>query len=260
MIVLGRTLFGSAALGIFILLTGSSVKTGSIKNCLLFFIQGAILALHWVTFFHSIQISTVAVGLLTFSTFPVFVTFMEPVFFNEKLHLREVIMAIIVFLGLALVIPSFDLGNNITKGAFWGIISGFTFAVLALINRQKVKTFSPVTVAFYQNGFAMLCLLPFSVIYCSPPSGTQLILLVILGVLCTACAHTLFIKSLLSIKAQTASIISALEPVYGIIFAIILLDEIPSARMILGGTIILIATTASSLISQPGQIESKRGI
>jgi drug/metabolite transporter (DMT)-like permease len=66
-------------------------------------------------------------------------------------------------------------------------------------------------------------------------------LLVILGTACTAVSHTLFIKGMRSIKAQTASIISSLEPVYGIVFAFLLLDEIPSLRTVAGGCIILLS-------------------
>jgi len=63
--------------------------------------------------------------------------------------------------------------------------------------------------------------------------------LVILGVFCTALAHVLFIRSLVQVKAQLASIIASLEPVYGIIFAFVLLGEVPALRTILGGVIIL---------------------
>ena len=80
--------------------------------------MGVILAIHWTTFFKSIQVSTVAIGLLTFSTFPVFVTFLEPYFFKEKIKLSDVVIAIVTFLGVMLVIQKFELGNNLTQGVF----------------------------------------------------------------------------------------------------------------------------------------------
>jgi len=97
------------------------------------------LAIHWGTFFQAIQISTVAVGLLAFSTFPIFTTFLEPIFFKEKLRLSNIILAIITLGGVALVIPNFELSNNVTQGALWGIASGFSFSILSILNRKYVK-------------------------------------------------------------------------------------------------------------------------
>ena len=80
-IVLGRTFFASLTLALALLVTGRSSRPRSGKDFALFLVLGGVLALHWTTFFHSIQVSTVAVGLVTFTTFPLFVTLMEPYFF-----------------------------------------------------------------------------------------------------------------------------------------------------------------------------------
>jgi drug/metabolite transporter (DMT)-like permease len=72
-------------------------------------------------------------------------------------------------------------------------------------------------------------------------SSRDLALLVILGVVCTAIAHTLFIQGMRQIRAQTASIISSLEPVYGIVLAFVLLGEVPTSRTLAGGAVILAA-------------------
>ncbi|MBD0270020.1 MAG: EamA family transporter, partial [Cyanobacteria bacterium Co-bin8] len=71
-------------------------------------------------------------------------------------------------------------------------------------------------------------------------------LLLVLGVLCTALAHTLFIESLAVLRTQLASVISALEPVYGILLAVVLLGEIPNARTLAGGLLILGTTTVAT--------------
>ena len=86
-IVLGRVFFASAALGLFFLLTKKSVQIHPAKSYSIFILLGFLLAVHWVAFFQSIQISTVAVGLLSYSSFPVFTAFFEPLFFKEKVKL-----------------------------------------------------------------------------------------------------------------------------------------------------------------------------
>ena len=160
-IVFGRTFFAALTLSIILFYSKTQIRTKSFRDFTVLILLGIILAIHWITFFHAIQISTVAVGLLTFSTFPVFVTFIEPYFFKEKLRRFDILTAGFVVIGLILVIPSIDFQNNITQGAFWGTISGFTFAVLSILNRKYVSTYPPMVIVCYQNWMATLILFPF---------------------------------------------------------------------------------------------------
>ncbi len=238
-IVLGRVFFGAMALLMLYQYRGQSIRLKRRKVYLWFSLFGLILAVHWLTFFHSIQISSVAIGLLTYSTFPVFTAFLEPYFFKEKFLLRDLLLAIITFAGVVLVIPSFELGNQMTQGALWGIVSGATFAILAILNRKHVANYQGSLIALYQDIVASLLLLPFFFIIQPKLSSMDWGLLVLLGFLFTAFSHTIFINGLQTVKAKTASVIASLEPVYGILGAIILLSEIPSWQEVLGGTIIL---------------------
>ncbi|MCP3899020.1 MAG: DMT family transporter [Desulfobacteraceae bacterium] len=248
-IVLGRTFFASLSLLIFIIFFKKiTIKPGSLKNAFFLALQGLLLAFHWVCFFYSIQISTVAVGLLTFSTFPLFVTFLEPLFSEEKLYARDIVFAFMILAGTFLIIPSFDFSNNITKGGCVGILAGFTFALLAIVNRKNAKKLNPLLIALHQNLFATIFLLvPAFLINSELPKFSDLPLLAILGILCTALSHSLFIKSLVHIKAQTVSIITGLEPVWGIILAILFLNETPNFQIIIGGVIIITASVLAGM-------------
>lgn len=257
-IVLGRVFFASIVLGLALSLTNQNIKLKSIKDYLYLTVLGIILAIHWTTFFQSIKVSTVAIGLLSYSTFPIFTTFLEPLFFKEKLLRKNVILAFITLFGVALIIPKFELANNITQGVVWGTVSGFTFAILSILNRKLVKQYSSLTIAFYQDGTAMLALLPFLFFTKLQIQFKDILLLILLGVLFTALAHSLFIKGLTNIKAQLASIIASLEPVYGIIFAFLFLSEIPALRTIMGGCVILGATfIATNDFSQLRKIKNR---
>ncbi len=243
-IVLGRTFFASVALLIFIFFfRKTTIRPASLKDAFSFVLQGLLLAFHWVCFFYSIQISTVAIGLLTFSTFPFFVTFLEPLFLKEKLYLNDIIFAIFIVLGTFLIIPSFNFSNDLTRGGIVGIIAGFTFALLSIVNRKNAKKLNPFSIALHQNFFATLFLLIPALLINSPlPLYKDIPLLAVLGIFFTALAHSLFIKSLAGIKAQTVSIITGLEPVWGILLAFLFFNEIPGFKIIIGG-IIIISTT-----------------
>jgi drug/metabolite transporter (DMT)-like permease len=251
-IVLGRTFFGALALVVYAKVVSKTRLSGFKATQILFFLsQGVLLACHWVLFFLSIQVSSVAVGLVTFSSFPLFVTFMEPFFFNEKLKPVDVITAVAVFIGIVLVVPEVNLSNTTTLGAFYGVLSGLTFAILALVNRKNARQTHAVAVAFYQNFFAALFLI-FPVLLLKPasPALSDLPTLIVLGVVFTALAHTCFINALSGIRAQTASVIAGLEPVYGIILAFFLLNEIPDLRTVSGGIIIIGTTIAAGYLAR----------
>ena len=110
-IVFGRTFLAATALAVYLYFKARLDRLPSGRDLVMICLSGGLLAVHWLSFFYSIQLSTVAVGLLTFSTFPVFVTFLEPIFFGEPLKRLDVFTAGAVFAGLTLVVPAYQLDN-----------------------------------------------------------------------------------------------------------------------------------------------------
>lgn len=246
-IVLGRVFFASIALAAVLVLAKQGFKIRARRDWALFLGLGLLLTIHWVTFFKSIQVSTVAIGLLSYSSFPVFTAFLEPLLFKIKPDPTNILFAFICLLGVFLIIPRFDLSDSTLKGVLFGLMAGFTFSLLTIINRKLTRRYSSLLIAFYQDFFATLLLLPFFFSIRPVISMNSLMLLLVLGVICTASSHTLFIKGMRKIQAQTASIISSLEPVYGIILAFLFLKEIPATRTVLGGIVIFSAVLFISL-------------
>jgi drug/metabolite transporter (DMT)-like permease len=243
-IVFGRTAWASTALILWLSLR-RYWRPPHHRDRILLLVSGALLAVHWFTFFESIQVSSVAVGLVTFSSFPLFVTFLEPIFFRETLERRDLATAALVVLGLLLVIPSYSFANRVTLGAFWGICSGASFALLAIMNRRFSRRNTALSIAAIQNIVAAALSLPFAW-GGFHWRGYDFYYLLFLGIVCTALAHALFISGLAQIRAQTASVLAGLEPVYGILFAFLFLGERPALRTLFGGAVILAAVFLSS--------------
>ena len=241
LITWGRCAFAFVALFFLNLFSGERFSLRQTLHYGVFAGLGILLALHWWSFFHSIQISTVAVGLLTFSTFPVFAVFLEPLCFREKIRRTDIVAAMVTFGGIACIVPAFDLNHATTVSAIFGVLSGLSLAVLQLLNRKYVQIYSGRLITFYQTGIAALVLLLVVSFAESRLALPDVGMLMILGVLCTAVAHSLFINGLRSVKVRSASIITGLEPVYGIVVAMLLLHEIPSWKEICGGIVILSA-------------------
>ena len=244
-ITFGRVLFSSVSLGLYMLIRKNSFRTGK-KDALLLMFAGGILALHWWSFLESIQLSTVAVGTITFSSFPLFVTFLEPLMFRQKLEKRGVVLAVMILIGVLISVPEFSFENRMFLGILTGMVSALSYAVLTVINKNFADRISSTLTAFYEQATAAAVLFPFVLGAQAKPSASDIMLLLVLGMITTALAHTLFIHSLKALPAQLAGVCSAMETVYGILFALLLLGEVPTVLEILGGVII----TGTVLIAQ----------
>jgi len=205
--------------------------------------SGGLLAFHWTTFFQSIQVSTVAIGLLSYSAFPLFTIFLEPWLLGTRFHRKNLILAAICLAGISLLVPEFNFKINMFVGVMWGLASGFSFSLLTIINRKLTGSYPSLVLAFYQDTLAIFFLLPVFLVknFSWPENLKSLGLVIFLGVFCTALAHTLFIRGLREMEAQTSSLISLLEPVYGLILSYLILKEQPSLRTLTGGCLILVS-------------------
>ncbi|MBB5411218.1 drug/metabolite transporter (DMT)-like permease [Paraburkholderia sp. HC6.4b] len=211
-----------------------------------FVMLGLLLAFHWYSFFHAIQLSGVTIGLLSFSSFPIFVVLLAPYVDRSRMRKRDLILVPVMLIGLRLMLPGSDIDLHNLAGPLWGLASGLTFAIMQIVGRVLVKHHSPIKVSAYQNAIAALVLLPFMVHAVLPETGIELGEILFLGLFCTALAHTLFISGMRSVTAQTASMFTYLEPVYGIGMAALLLHEIPSVQTLSGGVIILASVFLAS--------------
>lgn len=247
----GRTAFGSLALLLFALATRAALRLHSARDLFAILSSGLVLAIHWFTFFLSIQQSSVAIALLAFATFPLFTTFLEPMVERASVRREDVLTALIVSAGLVLVTPSFDLGNRMTQGLLWGIVSALAFAVLSLMSRTYAGRYPAPSIAFYQQGFAALCTLPFALQWQGTLGAGDVLDLAILGVVFTALVQGLVVASLRHLRAQAASVVFGLEPVYGIGLAWLVIGEAPGARTIVGGLLICGAVLWASA-AKPG--------
>lgn len=250
-ITFGRVLFSSLTLGLFMLIRKQNFRISAKKDFLLLIVSGIILAVHWWSFLTSVQLSTVAIGTITFSAFPLFVTFLEPLVFHTRLKRRNVFFAVMILIGVFITVPEFSFENSAFAGILIGLVSALTYAVLTVINKIFAGKYSSTLTAFYEQATAAVVLLPLVIRSGGfHPEGSDLALLLFLGIVTTALAHTLFISGLKDLPAQLAGICSAMETVYGILFALLFLKEIPSVREIIGAMIIIGAVISAQTGSQ----------
>lgn len=247
-ITMGRAVFAVAALGLFARMRRRPLL-GALTPAQLFVlvISGALLAAHWVTFFVSVKVGGIAIATLGFASFPAFITLFEGLIFRERVRLAEWLLLGLVTAGLVLVTPSFDLADQGTVGLAWGLLSGLTFALLALSNRRSASGMDPMQVACWQNLVVALVMLPFAAAQLPSVAAVDLLWLALLGVFCTGLSHYLFVSSLTRLNARSAGLVIALEPVYAIAFAWALFSQQPTPRMLAGAALIVTAIVWSGL-------------
>ena len=190
---------------------------------------GAIVAIHWVTFYGSIKYANVSVALVCFSATGFFTAFFEPMILRRRIAIIEVLLGMLAIAGIYII---FNFNPQYKTGIIFGIISAMGSALFPIFNKKLVERFSPRILTFYELGgglIALTLLVPlylyqFPATYYLPTSSDWLWLLV-LAWFCTVLSFDLQLNALKKISAFTANLTYNLEPVYGIILAFIFFKE-----------------------------------
>lgn len=242
-----RSVFAALALLGLLLMRRRPLQLQRGRDYLMVLLLGVLFGVHWITYFHAMQVSTVAVGLIALYTFPVITVFLEPWFAGQRPHYQDVLSGLLVILGIYLMVPAFDLADGVTQGVLWGVFSALLFALRNVLQRHYFTHYSAPQALFYQSVVVAVLVLPFLSGEPQLMEGGQWGLVVLLGIVFTALPHTLFANGLIHFKAKTASLVACLQVVYATGFAALLLDELPDWHTLLGGSIIVCAAAYESV-------------
>ena len=246
-----RSLVGALALAAFLSLRRESSLTAWSGRIGVMLASGALLAVHWWMFFAAIQMSTVALGLLTYASYPLFVTLLGWLVLRERPSRMDALACALVVVGLVLVVPDWNFGGQAALALALGVASGFTFAALTLLNRRLAQTVPPLPLVTAQLAAAGLVLLPLAARQLPQVTARDWAWLVVLGIIFTGFAHATFTASLQRVRMAVVGVVAALEPVYGIAAAWLLLGERPSLLMVLGGALIIGASLLTLFVKKP---------
>lgn len=248
MIVWGRAFFAFLALHALVTVQGSRPWSGRGRaEAGRLILAGGFLAFHWIAFFLGVRYGGVALATLGFASFPAFVIILNAFIGREKPRFDDLTVVALITIGLILVTPSLDWREASTAGLIWGIVSGLLYAVIILGNRFLLRGVGAVEACWWQYATISLLLLPVTVSDWPMVSLSDWAWLAAMGLACTALAFTLFIKALPHVRAGEAAVISALEPVYAIVMAWIILSQAPALKTITGGLIIIGAVVWSAV-------------
>ncbi len=245
---------GSASLFIlgYILLSKFKLRITT-KTFMWLTFAGIVVALHWVTFFLAIKVSTVSVALAMMSTGAFFTALLEPILYKRKVISYEVLFGLLVMVGLYLI---FRVEPSYSYGIVIALISAFLAALFSIVNAQLVKENKPSIISFYELGIGTLFL---SLLLALQGNFTPEFFvlkvsdwwyLLILSLICTCYAFIASVKIMRVLTAYTVMLTNNLEPVYGIILAWLFFgsEEQMNPLFYIGALIILATVIANGIL------------
>ncbi|QQS29024.1 MAG: DMT family transporter [Sphingobacteriales bacterium] len=216
---------------------------------------GALVALHWITFFAAIKVSNVAVTLGCFASVTLFTSLLEPLIERRKVWSVEIFLGIIIITGLYIMSRfAFDYW----LGIILALISAFLASLFGVLNKQLTRKHDFILISLYEMAAGALIIN----LYIFTGSGYQQTIwqvsgmdwlwLMLLAWVCTTYAFVGIVYLLRHLSAYTVALAINLEPVYGILFAYFIFGE--SERMdggfYLGAIVILASVIIYPLLKQ----------
>lgn len=257
-IVFFRTLMSFIALGGLLYLRKISFRLGA-KETIKILGTGLLMAAHWILFFAAARISTVSVTLAGMATCSLWTSFLEPMVTQRKIKWFEVALGSMAMLGLYVI---FQFEFNHALGLAMAIAAAFLSALFTVINGKFSVRHNPYMITFYEMIGACAGTVLFFPIYIRffasegllhlSPSLMDWLYIAILSLVCTVYAYSAAVKLMQKMSAFVINLTVNLEPVYGIILAIIIFgsEEKMTNGFYIGTFIILVSVLIYPLINR----------
>lgn len=237
-----RGVVATAGLVLFSSIRKRSLRLDGTRTYLGVYALGLLLGVHWVTFFHAMQISSVAVGMLAMFSFPIITIFLEPLFTGQGWKASDILAGVLMFAGLSIMVIGGHANSSvsITFGILWGVLSAVLFSLRNLFQKYHFNQVSSDSLMFHQV-VAVAIMLALFVDYprVYGLAGVDFLKIVLLGVFSTASAHTLLVYSLKQLPAKSVALISCLQPVIAALLAWYVIHEVPELSVLVGGAMVL---------------------
>lgn len=263
-IVWYRMLIASIGIFLFLIIRGRSYKI-SIKGLFKSLGIGVIIATHWILFFEAIKQSNVSITLASLSSASMFTAFIEPIFFKRKIYIYEVILGILVMVGLFFI---FQFEGDKWFGILLAVLSALLASLFTVLNGRMIKKYTSNLISLYEllGGFVAISIyfiLTNSIsIEAFEMRFSDLLYLLILGIICTAFAFVASVEVMKELTPFTVSLSINLEPIYGIILAYLFFgeEEKMSFGFYLGASLILLSIALNMIVKKYKSGKFKKSI
>ena len=195
-------------------------------------------------YFVGFTLTSIANAIIMFYTWPIFVAVLSAPLIKEKAAKKMNSLIGLAFLGIVLMYlnKNFSLSDHDFIGMGAMLISSLLNAVSMIVYKKEAHKYSKYEMIFYQNIIGAVVFLPFIFINSPKPTFVQINIAIIYAILIGLIGFSLYFSALRKIKVSTASFLSYMELVSGVIFGVILFHEKLTWNMTLGGLLIVAST------------------
>ncbi len=232
----------------------SKIDFSALKGSLLILcINGALLGLNWILLFESYNYTSVATSTICYNLGPMLVVLVSPLVFKERLTLTKILCVATALFGVMCVSGLFEnnpSGDRGFIGVLLGLCAAVVYAITVIINKQvdKVNPMDKAITQFFASTVVMF-------IYClfvTKPEELQfttqtIILLIVVGVLHTGVAYTIYFKSLPDVTSQNVAIFAYIDPVVAVVLSALVLKEEMTVFTVLGAVLVVASAIFSEL-------------
>ena len=218
--------------------------------------SGAFIGVNWILLFESYSYTTVSVATLAYYMAPVFTMLISAVALGERLRVVSLISIAVALVGMLLVsgVLSGGLGGDALAGILLALGAALFYAMATVLNK-KMRDIPSRDTSIVQLTAAFLTILPYTLIAedvsAIEPTPQSIVLLLVVGILHTGVAYSLFFSSVKELPGQTVAIFSYVDPVVSVLLSITLLGEKPTPSLIIGAALIIGALIFAELPLQP---------
>lgn len=253
-IAMSRGAVGAAFLLIVLALRGKRLDLRAIRRKFpMLCLTGAMLGANWILLFEAYNYTSVATATLCYYFAPMFIILASPALLHERLTRRKLICVAAAVLGMVFVSGVAETGVqdlSELKGVFLGLAAAVLYAGIVLFNK-RITGVSGTDRTVVQLAMSSVTLLPYVLLTekvgALTFSSATVALLVFVGIVHTGLAYLLYFGSIPHISAQTAAILSYIDPVLAVVLSALFLHEGMSVLSVVGAVLVIGAALVSEL-------------
>lgn len=254
LVAMTRGLAGAAFLLVLLRLRGIRLNGAAIRKKLgLLCLSGAAMGVNWILLFEAYNYTSVATATLCYYLMPMFVILASPMLLKEKLSARKLTCVAVALVGMVFVSGILNAGfSGVSeiRGVLLGLAAAAFYAGVVLMNKA-LGDVPALDRSIVQLGAAGVVLLPYVLLTEDLTAlrfaPTTLCMLAIVCILHTGVAYALYFGSLMHLKAQTAAMLSYIDPVVAVLLSSLLLKERLGLMGGVGAVLVLGAAMASEM-------------
>jgi len=255
-----RMSIASLLIGMYLKINKTGLRINR-KTFIKFSLAGILIALHWITFFEAINQSNISITLAMFSSGAFFTALIEPIFYKRRIVWYEIMFGVIVIIGVYLIVQA---EIKYINGIILGLLSAVFSSLFSVINGKFVKRHKASVISFYEFISGVFFITLFILIFGEGFNKTYFNLsfsdwmyVFILGSICTAYAFIAAVHVMKRISPYTVVLTYNLEPVYGILLALVLFQEKMSSGFYIGAILIISTIVFNGVLKNSIKLKRK---